>query len=359
MSNKNKVIVTLGADMKNRFLIVKNKSFCFGPDLGDLSKVENYEIFKRELKKAVGSIEIKTLAYDLHPGYFSSHYIKEDSKLSSSAIKQPVQHHHAHIASVIFEHQLKKPVIGISFDGTGYGLDQNIWGGEFLLVDRSGFKRLAHFKYIKMPGGDKVVTESWRMVLSILKEKGLPFLKKIKGKDKEIVLLMLDRGINSPLTSSVGRLFDAAAALLGICTVASYEAEGPIKLEKLCLPNIEDSYDFKVIKNNDCYIIDAEEIFLGMIKDLKKKKTLSYIATKFHNSIVEIMIKILKILSKENKIKDVALSGGVFQNNFLRNKTISRLESLDYNLYKNEKFPANDYNISIGQYYVSCRTCKN
>ena len=356
---KNRTILAIGADMKNRFMVSKDMHLYFGPDIGDLSDASNYDFFKKEIRKAVKKFKPDIIAYDLHPGYFSTQFAIAHSPQPTAQSPQPIQHHHAHIASVLEEHNLKKPVIGVAFDGTGFGTDGNIWGGEFLVVDKKGFKRLAHLKYNKMPGGDKVVSEPWRMVLSILGREGIPFIKSVKKEDKEWILSICEKNINSPLTSSAGRLFDACAALLGICERASYEAEGPIKLEKLCRDGIEESYEFKISKHNSSYIIDAEPIFLGIVKDLKKGSKKPVIATKFHNSIVRIILKTVKKLSKDTDIKDIALSGGVFQNRFLRTKAIKKLLSLGFKVFINEKVPVNDFNISLGQFHVSCCTGKS
>ncbi len=347
-----KTILAIGADIKNRFLLAKGKNLHFGPDIGDLSDASNYELFKKEIQRATKNIKPDIVTCDLHPGYFSTKFVKEHSQ-------KPVQHHHAHIASVLEEHNLKKPVIGVAFDGTGLGTDGNIWGGEFLMVEKKGFKRLAHFKYIKMPGGDKVVSEPWRMVLSILGERGAPFIKSVKREDKELILSMCAKNINSPLTSSTGRLFDAAAALLGICERASREAEGPIKLEAMCKDGVGESYEFGISKDDGQYIIDMEPLFLNMVKDLKRGKDKRVIATKFHNSMVLIILKTVKRLSKDTGIKDIALSGGVFQNRFLRTKAIKTLLSSKFNVFINDKTPVNDFNISLGQFHVSCCTGKN
>ena len=354
MSNKKeKTILALGADMKNKFLVAKGGSLHFGPDIGDLSDAENHEFFKRELRGVVRKLKPDIIACDLHPGYFSSQFAKEHSLQLKAYSLQLVQHHHAHIASVMQEYSLKKPVIGVSFDGTGLGTDGNIWGGEFLLVDKHGFKRLAHLKYIKMPGSDKVTSEPWRMVISILGERAIPLLGDVKKEDKNIILSMMAKNINSPLTSSAGRVFDAAAALLGIASFASYEAEGPIKLEAMCKDTVEADYRFDITKSDGQYIIDTEPIFLDMLKDLKKKKDKTVIATKFHNSIVNVIVKTVSRLSKDAGTRDVALSGGVFQNRFLKEKVKKKLLSLKFNCFINNKIPVNDYNISLGQYYVS------
>ena len=349
----NKTILALGADIKNRFLLAKGGSFRSGRDLGDLSEAENFELFKREVRKAVKKIKPDIIACDLHPNYFSTSFAKELASELSGANFQLIQHHHAHIASVMQEHNLKGPVLGVSFDGTGYGQDGNSWGGEFLLVERHGFKRIAHLKYRMMPGGDKVTREPWRMALSILGKRAVSFMREVDRKDKQTILFMMAKNINSPLTSSAGRLFDAAAALLGICVFASYEAEGPIKLEAMCDGKVEGHYKFSVFKKGSNLVIDTDEIFSGMLKDLKKGKNKCLIATRFHNSMAEIVVGTVKKLSGPFGIKDIALSGGVFQNNFLKHKVMKELSNSGFNVFTNVATPVNDLNISVGQYYVS------
>ena len=348
----NKTILALGADIKNRFLLAEGGRLCFGPDIGDLSEAKNLELFKKELEKAIKKSKPDIVAYDLHPNYFSSLFAKTYYLLPTTYYLA-VQHHHAHIASVMQEYNLKRPLIGVSFDGTGYGLDGNSWGGEFLLVDKFGFKRLGHLKYRKMPGGDKVAYQPWRMVLSILGKRATPFLNGVEKKERELILQMLDKNINSPLTSSAGRLFDAAAAVLGICVEASYEAEGPIKLEALCDAKIEQRYGFELLQENGCSIIDTDKLFLQMLTDLKKGKNRHFIATKFHNSMAAMIVETVKRLSKSSAIKDIALSGGVFQNKFLKKKVIKQLKGLGFKVFTNTEAPVNDLNISLGQYFVS------
>ena len=354
----NKTILALGADIKNRFLISSSGSLYFGPDIGDLSEAKNYELFKKEVLKATKEFKPDIIACDLHPGYFSTKFARELNSQLSTLNCQLIQHHHAHIASVMQEHNLKRPLIGVSFDGTGYGRDENSWGGEFLLVEKSRFKRLAHLKYRLMPGGDKVVGEPWRMALSILGKKAFPFLSGVRKKDKELILTMMRKNINSPKTSSAGRLFDAAASLLGVCVKALYEAEGPIKLEAMCDQRIDKRYEFEIDKENGYFIINADGLFLGMLKDIKIGKGRSLIATKFHNSMAEIIVATVKRLSRSLGIKDIALSGGVFQNNFLKTKVIKGMADSGFNVFTNIKTPVNDLNISLGQYYVSCNSRK-
>ncbi|MFH1553073.1 MAG: carbamoyltransferase HypF, partial [Candidatus Omnitrophota bacterium] len=236
---------------------------------------------------------------------------------------------------------------------TGYGTDSNIWGGEFLLVQRDGFERATHLKYWKMPGGDKAVSEPWRMLLSIMGEEGADFIKDVPEKEKSLVLTMIEKDINSPLTSSAGRLFDAAAALLGICTYASYEAEGPIKLESMCDGIERGSYGFAVLKGDESYVIDTKGLFLGMARDINKGKAKNIIAARFHNSMSEIIVKTVKKVARRSGTKSVALSGGVFQNRFLKKKAARDLERSGFKVFLNSTVPANDLNIALGQYNVA------
>ena len=360
MSNDmSKTILALGADIKNRFLLARGRELFFGPCLSDLSDARNYEVFAREVRKAVKRAKPDIVSCDLHPGYFSTRLAMEYKPATGSKGLRPVQHHHAHIASVMFEHGLKGPVLGVSFDGTGYGTDGNIWGGEFLVVDRKGFKRAAHLKYWKMPGGDRAVAEPWRMALGILGEKGVSFLKGVPKKDKELVLAMLKKDINSPLTSSAGRLFDAAAALLGLCLYAEVEAEGPVKLELACDEGVKASYAFRSRREGGMDIIDTKGLFAGMAADLKKGRRKEEIAAKFHNSMSGIIVGTVKKISKKTGIKDVALSGGVFQNRFLASRAAEGLARAGFRVFTNKDTVVNDLNIALGQYYVSGHSGKD
>jgi hydrogenase maturation protein HypF len=356
-----KTIFATGGDIKNKFLFAKGDELYPGPDIGDLSDAENFEKFKKEAHCLAIDKKIKpsVIAYDLHPGYFSTKFAKEKHSWLAKKYKLiPVQHHHAHIASVMYEYDLKEPVIGATFDGTGYGTDGNIWGGEFLLAEGANFKRLAYLKYRPMPGGDKVISEPWRMVLSILAEEGASFIEGVPEKDKKLVLAMLEKGINSPLTSSAGRLFDAASALLGLCVYASYEAEGPIKLEAMCSEEVVESYKFSVMREEDHYIVDTDGVFKGMASDIGKKPE-ALIATKFHNSMAEVISRMVQKLSREYRINKIVLSGGVFQNKFLKKRVLEKLEKTNLKIFTNRSYPAGDLNVALGQYYVSSSTCKN
>ncbi|MFH0877428.1 MAG: hypothetical protein V1863_04305 [Candidatus Omnitrophota bacterium] len=350
-------VLCVGADIKNRFLIARDQNFFLGPEIGDLDDVLHYESFKREIRQALKKSKAgpSLIACDLHPGYFSTRFAKGLSR--DLAVRHvDVQHHHAHIASVLEEHGLRKPVLGVSFDGTGFGTDDKIWGGEFLLVKKHSFKRLAHLKYLKMPGAEKVVRQPWRMALSVLGKTAVPFLKGIRREDKEIVLSMMSKDTNSPLTSSAGRLFDAAAALMGLCENAAYQAQGPMELEGLCDDSIRARYDFDIGRSDGSYVVDAQGVFFGMVRDLRRGKSPCEISTKFHNSMVEIIVTMVKQLSNDTGLRDVVFSGGVFQNKFLKKWAMKKCALCGFGVFTNERLPVNDLNIAWGQYYVSGRT---
>jgi len=352
-------IVALGADIKSQWLIAKGKNLFWGPQGGDLSLTENFDRFKRSLKDMLRKRIVRPdiIACDLHPGYFSTQVANELSQRAHSLIS--VQHHHAHIASIMCDHNLRRPVLGVAFDGTGLGTDGHMWGGEFLVVEEKTFKRLAHLEYVRMPGGDKVVAEPWRLVVSILGPQGVRKFCDINAHEIKLVASMLSKNINCPFTSSAGRLFDAAAALLGICPIARYEAEGPIKLERLCRHDLSGCYDFGLSRKNGMDIIETGDIFRSMVKDLTAHQGMDKIATKFHNAMAAIIVRTVKRLSQRTGVKDVALSGGVFQNKFLFSKTVANLEKNNLRVFSNRKNPVNDLNIALGQYYVSSRSGKN
>ncbi|MFH1594660.1 MAG: hypothetical protein ABID09_08195 [Candidatus Omnitrophota bacterium] len=351
--SKGSNILALGADMKSRYLVASGSKLEFGPEIGDLGEARNFAFFKRKVQQVVKRTKPAIITHDLHPGYFSTRLARRIGAEHPAASLLPVQHHYAHIASVMAEFGLKGPAIGVALDGTGLGTDGNIWGGEFIVVRNRNFNRVGHFKYIRMPGGEKVISEIWRMVISILGRVGCPFLKDVEEIAKEMLISMMEKGINSPLTSSVGRIFDAAASLTGVCREAAYEAEGPIKLEKLCDYKIKESYNFTISKNKGTFTIDVRPIFFELIKDLKKRTKRSVIATKFHNSMVMAVFKMVKKITEETGIKDVLLSGGVFQNSFLRRRLMEKLSKAGFKVFINEKTPVNDHNIALGQYYIA------
>ena len=352
---RGKVILALGADIKNRAVTGDGRVLYAGPDIGDLSEAGNFASFKRGINALIKKIKKKPdiIAHDTHPAYFSSRYAKSLAAVYPFAVLMPVQHHFAHIASVIFERGLKGPVIGVSFDGTGYGADGNIWGGEFLICASGRFRRFARLKYRKMPGGDKVVSEPWRMAVSVLGAGATAFLTHVPAGDVNIVLSMLSKNINCPLTSSAGRIFDAAAALMGLTEYASYEAEGPIRLERICDAKEKGSYRFGAGRESGLIIVDTDGMFRDIIRDIKRGVDPSAISGKFHNTMADIIISVVTPAARKRKINSVALSGGVFLNKVLFAKASEGLKARGFSVYTNTNIPVSDLNVGYGQYYMA------
>ncbi len=326
-------ILALGAQSKGSFCLIKNGKLHVSNSFGDLSEAENFHRFEKEVKK----IKPEIIACDLHPEYAST---KLADNLSKNIKK--IQHHEAHVASCIADNNIKGKVIGIAFDGTGFGRDGNIWGGEFFTGTIKGFKRAAHLRYVPMPGGEAAVREPHRMAFSYLNQSdrvGRP-----TRSDWGMLKQMIDKGINSPLTSSMGRLFDAVASLAGICDKAEYEGQAAIELEKALIPGSK-KYNFRYKDS----IIDWVPVIKGIVKDLKVKKSRGEISLKFHNAVCYMIKDVCVILRKKYKINKVCMSGGVFQNRYLSKNTPPLLEKEGFKVYLHKNLPSHDGNIALGQ----------
>ncbi|MBI1913103.1 MAG: carbamoyltransferase HypF [Deltaproteobacteria bacterium] len=365
-----KDILACGAELKNTFCITKGKNAILSQHIGDLENFEALEFYKETLKNLKNSFrsEPGIIAHDMHPDYlstkFASEYIEENNIKHEDVF--PVQHHHAHIASCMAENGLRQKCIGISFDGTGYGTDGNIWGGEFLIADRLDFKREAHFSYIALPGGDKAVKEPWRVALSYLmhtyndenSDEVKLFLKRFESKESDIILKMIKGRINSPLTSSAGRLFDAIASIIGLRDRITFEAEAAIELEAIADNSVKESYPYAV-ENREPSEIDLRPLIMAIINDLKDGISLPTISGRFHNTIADIIKNIARKVRSRDKTNDVVLSGGVFQNNLLLQKTQELLEAEGFKVWTHGQVPSNDGGIALGQAIVAWERFKH
>jgi len=365
-------ILACGAELKSTFCLTKKNYAFVSQYIGDLKNYGNlkyYEEMIRRFEKLFG-ISPKIIAHDLHPDYLSTQYALNITHRRSKIMRIPVQHHHAHIVSCLAENRVKRKVIGVAFDGIGYGADGNIWGGEFLIADYSHFSRIAQLKYVSLPGGDRAVEQPWRMAVSLLMEafgKKIPRIDFInRWKEKiPIILGMIEKRINSPLTSSMGRFFDGVSSLLGICDVNTYEGQAAMELESVAGDLFSSSgnllvqnYRYEIREEKGTFIVETGWIVRGIVRDLESGARPAFIASKFHNSIAE-MIKDVSLKIKEKTgICRVALSGGVFQNRLLLGLTLRKLTEQGFICYYQKKIPPNDEGISLGQAIIANEIAK-
>ena len=349
-------IVAFGAELTNCFCVGKGNKAFLSQHIGDLQGLETTLFYEETIAQFIKlfRIEPTLLAVDMHPGYIST---KTGLNYGNLPVFQ-VQHHHAHIASCMAEHGLDEKVIGIALDGTGYGPDGNSWGAEFMICDLNDFERITHFEYIAQPGGDLAAEEPWRMAISYLykvygdkfTELKLPFLSKIETEKLEMIPMMIDKNVNSPLTSSAGRLFDCVASLLDLVQVATFQAEGPMRLESLVISGCTESYPFQFIG-----AISFDDTIRGIIDDINSGISNSLIATKFHNTINLIIFEFANSIRLKQGLNKVVLSGGVFQNKYLLEGSIEILQKNKFEIYSHLKVPANDGGIALGQLAVASK----
>jgi hydrogenase maturation protein HypF len=358
-----KCILALGAQSKSGFCLAKGDVAYLSESGGDLADLENFKKFKKDVRTFKKRFNIKPniIACDMHPEYTAAKDIDEFLENKSQRIVK-VQHHKAHIASCIVDNGIKGDVIGVAFDGTGFGEDENIWGGEFFVGNIHNLKRAAHVKYMPMPGGEACVREPWRMAFSYLyniygrkfKNFKIGFVSKLDKDKTDILLQMLDKNINSPLCSSMGRLFDTVSALSGICRIAAHEGEAAVKLEKE-IKLVQSSefraqrYRFNMDKDGDCYVVNADRVIKDIVKDIEKDVSKGVISLKFHEAICDMIKETCDVLRKKYKIKKVCFSGGVFQNRFLDRYVLIELEQAGFQVYMHKRIPCHDGGISVGQ----------
>jgi hydrogenase maturation protein HypF len=358
-------VLACGAELKNTVCLTKGKNAFLSQHIGDLENLETYrflELTVRHMKRIL-DIDPRLVAYDLHPDYLSTRYALEQKGIKKIA----VQHHHAHIVSCMAENRLDGPVIGLSFDGTGYGTDGRIWGGEVLIVEAHRFTRAAHFAYLPMPGGAAAIKEPWRMAVSYLfntfgkafYDLDLPLFQGLEKEKIRVVLEMISKQVNSPQTSSLGRLFDGVAAILGIRKTVAYEGQAAMELEMAIRKETEESYDYEWEQGKDSYQIPVHPIVRGVVMDMENGLPVSDISSKFHTTLIRLFSDLCAHLRKETGINRVALSGGVFQNATLLAGLRKALEDKGLQVYTHRLVPTNDGGISLGQAVAAAAMSRN
>jgi len=344
--------LAVGAHLKNTVAVSVGQQVFSSQHIGDLETEQAYDAFEHVIESLTNmyGVEAVDVVCDLHPDYISTKFA---GTLGKPLLQ--VQHHYAHLLSCAAENEISPPFLGAAWDGTGYGTDGTIWGGEFLLVTETGFARAGHLRTFPLPGGERAIVEPRRAALGVLFQifgdaalemDDIPAVSSFSKDERNIVRKILKSGINCPITSSAGRLFDAVCSIVGKRQLARYEGQAAMELEYAC-DSIDESgcYPFVIIDEAERKIIDWQQIILHVIGDLKRDQSTNVIAARFHNTMSEIIVEMAKRVGE----KQVALSGGCFQNKYLTERTVRRLESEGFAPFWHQRIPANDGGISLGQ----------
>ncbi len=361
-------IMAMGAEQKSTVAVSKNGYVYLSQYLGDMEHLGGYNymhLILEHYRKLLG-VKEEIIVHDMHPGYISTKLAK-----TCNVKKIAIQHHHAHMVSCMAEHDINEPVIGIIFDGTGYGLDGAVWGGEFLVGGRSSFIRAGHLEYVTIQGGDQAVNEPWRCALSYLHSIGVnapDYITGINKEDIQMVTQALDRRINCFQSSSMGRLFDAVAALAGVCNVISYDGQAAIELENridIAMNNEKnircaekDRYLWDIEKRKEEYLISYKKIIEGILRDIERQESIATVAMRFHNTVAEASCALAVRLREVYRINRVVMSGGVFANHYLLTKLTRLLTQHGFSVFYNEQIPINDSGIAFGQMYAASEVLK-
>jgi hydrogenase maturation protein HypF len=355
-------ILAVGGELKGAICLTRGDRAFLSQHLGDLKNSATHRFLAETTVHLAGILEIppEAVAHDLHPDYLSTLFAEEQGAVRKIA----VQHHHAHMTSCMAENRLEGEVIGVIFDGAGYGPDGNVWGGEFLLGSYGGFRRRGHFREVRLPGGDAASREPYRMALAylfdIFGDKAfdlpLPCLEQIPVGGRQLFRSMLAKGLNSPLTSSCGRLFDAAAALLGLRSVNSYEGQGAIELEGAA-DRGESSWNYPYAIGStgadSCFIVDFRLTVDAILADLAAKEAGPVMARRFHDTVAAAAADACERIGRESGVTRVVLSGGVFQNKLLTERLHSLLTERDFQVYTHRLVPPNDGGLALGQAVIA------
>ncbi len=350
-------VLACGAELKNTFCLASENRVFVSQHIGDLANAETLRSFTDGIEhfRRLFDVVPQVVAHDLHPDYLSTKYAAQLADVELLA----VQHHHAHIAACLADNAEAGPVIGVAFDGTGYGADGTIWGGEFLIADLAGFERAGCLEPVPMPGGDAAIRQPWRMAAAYLAAcypaglpAGLAVVRRNEGRFAT-VLAMADRHVNSPLTSSAGRLFDAVAALAGIRDVVSYEGQAAIELEQAADAHERGSYPAAIGSRAGRLSVHGADLVRAAAEDMLAGVAPAVIAARFHNGLSAAIVAVCARLRELSGLSVVALSGGVFQNQLLTGQVVAGLADRGFRVLVHSRVPCNDGGISLGQAAVA------
>jgi hydrogenase maturation protein HypF len=349
-------ILAVGAHLKNTVALSVGRDVFISQHIGDLETAMALAAFKRTVvdlpRLYDGQPEL--VACDLHPDYLSSKYAA-----GAHPTVERVQHHWAHVLACMAENELEPPVLGVSWDGTGYGTDGTIWGGEFLLAVEDSFQRVAHFRQFRLPGGEMAVREPRRTALAILhqiwgengfQDRSLAPVAEFSKTELGLIRQMLVKGFNAPITTSAGRLFDAVAALVGLCQQVSFEGQAAMELESAIEPGVTVFYPFE-LGNGVPQVIDWAPMIGEILIDLRQGTSIGIISVKFHNTLAEIIVAI----GQQIVTPKVVLTGGCFQNRYLLEQAVLRLSQAGFKVYWHQRVPPNDGGVALGQVVAAAR----
>jgi hydrogenase maturation protein HypF len=350
-------VLGVGPELKNTVCLSRGRELFLSHHIGDLKNdavMRSFEHSIAHLKKTL-EVQPELIAHDMHPSYMSTRYALEQGILPTLA----VQHHHAHMASCMCEHGLTDPAIGVIFDGTGYGTDGAIWGGEFLVGDYSGFQRAGQLEYFRLPGGDKAVKQPWRVALALLAQafEGLggleqvPVVARRTDEERQVLGVMIERGIHSPATSSMGRLFDGVSALIGVREEIRYEAQAAIELEQLLERGASaQPLPWELRLEDGRIAVDPRPMIRELAEEVARgRATAAELSLRFHSTLVEMVRSSCLAIRDLTGLSTVVLSGGVFLNEFLLSGAYDALFGAGFDVYAHRRVPTNDGGVSLGQ----------
>ena len=354
-------ILACGGELKNVFALVRGREVFLSQHLGDLGDERAYRAWTDAIAHLKRLLELapSVVAHDLHPGYRSTSYARSLDGVHHI----PVQHHHAHIASCLADNGVDDRVIGVAWDGTGYGTDGHVWGGEFLLADLDGFERVGSFQEVAMPGGEAAVREPWRMAAIFLQavygeaveELDLAFVRRLDRSAWRLLSRAAERGLNAPLTSSAGRLFDAVASMLGLRDHVDFEAQAAMELEALAESEADRVYTVNLEEIDGRTIVRTPDIVLGVVEDILAGVGADRIGSRFHATLAEVIVRTCCRLREPSGLDRVALSGGVFQNRRLSRLAVEGLGRAGFQVYTHHQVPPNDGGLALGQAAIAAR----
>ena len=351
-------VLACGALLKNTFCIGVNDSAYVGPHIGDLENVETYESFVQAIERAQRILRVtpEVVVHDLHPDYMSTTYARE----RAAETKIAVQHHHAHVASAMAEHGLEGPVIGVAYDGTGYGTDGTAWGGEILVANYEGFERAATFRPIALAGADAAIRNPWRIALALLDDAfgteteldRLPIFSTVPARDVDVVRRMIASRFRSPLARGVGRYFDGIGALVLGRLHARYEGQIALAWNVIADPSEESIYCFDLDRSEVPWTLDMRPMVRQIVRDFSSGASASVISARFHNTIAAATGTMVRAVAREYGALPVVLTGGCFQNDRLAERAVRELRH-EFNVYLHERVPPGDGGVSLGQAVVA------